>query len=785
MLRIGVVGALWIVCCLGLASCGGGGDGPSSSVSTAAQVEVEQFPQLAVDGSGKVWMTSLVRLGRTEAISVEMVDGERRKQIIRLSPEGSTGLAHPTLAQFGTGIIVAFSVELNKKWLIAYLIIENPNQQSFEIIYLPCAGTVNIAPSVAVNQGRALLVWESNAESNRSIFACSVDQDNIGEVRRISSFSGNSYNPSVVALSNGDFFAAWDAFEDSGSNIYGAWLKPEGWTPVIQVSEDPRIERYPALASWNNEIWLCWQAQSYTGITINSLKEQRIVVAKLEEQGLKAPLGFFEEVSTSERLLLRPQIAFGPSGELWLTARMGMENIHAGWIPVVWTYLDGRWSKIKEISSQQGRWQAVPLVPTPEGDMLTAIQIDNLPQGWDSTRGIFPDWNSTITLTKLMEERDSAEVQFATLPLAMPPTDFSLVKNQELLNSELPRQNWRPGDRDLQLFWGDLHDHTDISVCNRRFNPPGKDLFANLRDIEKLDFAAITDHGFNLDVPQWRFNGEQTRYGHDPGRFITFLAQEWTSNRLSNIGGYGHRNFIFLDPFFDRFFDAFDGDITPRDVWDQLKNVDFITIPHQLADWEGEGWGNPPTDWSFFDEKLQPIAEIYQNRGSYEYLGCPRQAPEGEPVPGNYLQDAWAKGIIIGVMASPDHDGGKGKIGVWAEALDRQTIFQAIRARHTFGTSGPKINLQFNAGEIMMGDKVRRPEGPVIFSVKALAPQEISELVIFRNNQIVFTFSPNRSEFQLDWMDDSPPVSSGLLWYYVRVKTVGNHLAWSSPIWFE
>jgi len=66
-------------------------------------------------------------------------------------------------------------------------------------------------------------------------------------------------------------------------------------------------------------------------------------------------------------------------------------------------------------------------------------------------------------------------------------------------------------------------------------------------------------------------------------------------------------------------------------------NADFVNIPHQLAD-----TGNVPTDWNFADEKAQPVAEIFQARGSYEFKGAPREAARSTPEAGYFIQDAWS-----------------------------------------------------------------------------------------------------------------------------------------------
>ncbi len=130
----------------------------------------------------------------------------------------------------------------------------------------------------------------------------------------------------------------------------------------------------------------------------------------------------------------------------------------------------------------------------------------------------------------------------------------------------------------------------------------------------------------------------------DPKRFLTFLGQEWTSTFEETSdehphGFYGHRNLILADLYFPTWWNARNRQ-TPSEVWADLYRMkaNFVHIPHQLAD-----TGNVPTDWHFHDEVAQPVAEIFQTRGSYEYFGAPRQAKNTIPGPSSFLQDAWAQ----------------------------------------------------------------------------------------------------------------------------------------------
>ena len=246
-----------------------------------------------------------------------------------------------------------------------------------------------------------------------------------------------------------------------------------------------------------------------------------------------------------------------------------------------------------------------------------------------------------------------------------------------------------------------------------------------------------------------------------------------------SVRRYGHHNLVFLDTYFPKFYDSRDNPFpTPRQVWDDIGDAEFISIPHQLAD-----TGNSPTDWTYHDEHHQPLAEIFQQRESYEYYGAPRQSRAATPFKGHYLQDAWALGLVIGVIASPDHGGSKGNAAVWAEEPTRESLFKAFHARNTFGTSGAKMNLWVSSGDVMMGDKTVRRQDSIPFTISASADRPISKVVILRNNSEVFTATPQKKEVEVNWTDTSPPKHT-TLWYYVRIHRDDEELGWSSPIWF-
>ncbi len=751
---------------------------------------VQDFPALARDGQGAFWLASIERRGRVSAVRLDRGLPEARTQAAVWSPPGATAVAEPAVVGLpGGGAAVAMAVEADDRWRIGVARVGRDGEAA-ELAWLDAGGTSNIAPALAAAGETLWVLWESNAGEARGVYAARVGPEGkAGEPRRLTDAASNSYNPAVVARPDGSLVGAWDSLRDGSADIYAAECRDGQWGVERRLTCDPRIERRPHLALRGGEVWMAWQAQAYPRNRVNAVGDQRIAVARLGEGfKLTAPAGVNEAVNKGRTFLVRPHLAADTVGGLWLTARASIAP-QGGWRAVCWRIDGAGRPRRRTLSVAQGRRRPVTTAFGPDGG-LACCQYDDLPKTW-SQRGEFRDWRSGLRVVPL-DVHGGPVAEIPTGELTLPPTDFSLPAAIEAVAADLPRQRIRRGGKELTLLFGDLHDHTDLSVCQRRANPPGHDLLANVRDIERLDFCAITDHGYNFDPPQWAYHGAEVRANHDAGRFVTFLGEEWTSSKNPPPGGgrptpeaprrYGHHNLVFLDPHHERFYDAFDGDISPADLWKELDGVEFLCIPHQLADWRGRGGGNPPTDWSFTDERLQPVAEIFQARQSYEYLGCPRQSPSGAPFKRYYLQDAWAQGVVIGVIASPDHGGGMGKAGVWAERLDRRAIFDAIRRRHTFGTSGAKMALLLTAGEGMMGDKLPRPSGQLSFHVRALAARPIRELVLFRNNRPIHRLEPNAREVETDLADPTPP--PGRLWYYARIHTDADELAWTSPMWY-
>ena len=216
-------------------------------------------------------------------------------------------------------------------------------------------------------------------------------------------------------------------------------------------------------------------------------------------------------------------------------------------------------------------------------------------------------------------------------------------------------------------------------------------------------------------------------------------------------------------------------------LYEELRKSGGLSIPHTSG---SPGMG---TDWRDNDKDLEPVVEIYQgDRINYESPDAPR-GPVGwnRNAPGGFQEagtvwNAWKKGYKLGVISSSDHLSTHISYAmVYTPGQDRKSIFEAIRARHTYGATD-NIVLEFRAGDRFMGDAfdTRRP---VALRIKVRGTAPVAKVRLIRDAAYVHTFEPGKREASFEYLDREK--LTGEHWYYVRVEQADGEIAWSSPIW--
>jgi len=341
------------------------------------------------------------------------------------------------------------------------------------------------------------------------------------------------------------------------------------------------------------------------------------------------------------------------------------------------------------------------------------------------------------------------------------------------------------------IYWGDIHTHSAYSIdCVEREKldmTPG-DLMASARDRAGLDFYATTDHHQPWDIPRHRLGREaweatlaDVDAHHRPGEFCVFPGIEFRCPRGDTV-------IVFNEmPPYDLIDQQTYADV--RAMWTALAGHDALTIPHfhnpgRLAD--GEWWFAPPSSGERGDRAIEPVLEIFSCHGSYEREDAlERHIPLIKASrPDRYGVHFLRRGHHYGFVANSDghkgHVGTNGLTAVYARELTREAILDAYRRRHVYGTTNARIRLLFTGNGHLMGDVVANTPNKTL-AIAVVGETELKKVELFRNGDLHRRFAPRgRSCSETVEIEDANPS-----FWYVRATQLDNHIAYSSPIWFE
>ncbi len=296
--------------------------------------------------------------------------------------------------------------------------------------------------------------------------------------------------------------------------------------------------------------------------------------------------------------------------------------------------------------------------------------------------------------------------------------------------------------RDMKVYWGDLHNHCNVTYGHGDI----EDAIAAAR--EQLDFCSVTPHALWPDIPGendprlnwvigyhteafkrlraggWDKYVRKLKQSNEPGKFLTFLSYECHSME--------HGDHVAL---------CYDYD-TPLlecksvpDLKEKLRKYKAFLTPHHM----GYQTGFRGYNWKAFtdgDAQL-PFVEMFSRHG----------LAEGDMGDYDYLHDMgpriWEGSVLygleqghkFGLMCSTDqHAGypgsyGDGRIGVLADSLDRDRLWDAMAKRHICGITGDKIKMDFRINGATMGDAIRAGKREIYLNVEAQNYIDYADLI--------------------------------------------------------
>jgi hypothetical protein len=307
----------------------------------------------------------------------------------------------------------------------------------------------------------------------------------------------------------------------------------------------------------------------------------------------------------------------------------------------------------------------------------------------------------------------------------------------------------------LGSYWGDLHGQSGESVGVGSI----REYFQFARDLAFLDVCAHQANDFQINKAFWRHINQTTAAFNHEGQFVTFPGYEWSGN--TGVGG-DHNVYFFHEGrpihrsshalLSDR--SDIDTDAsTVVDLFEALAREDCVVYAHC-----GGRYANLSVA---HDARLETSMEIHSAWGTFEWL----------------LADCFERGYRCGVVCnSDDHKGRPGASHPGAasfatyggltcflsEGLTRKELFDCIRRRHTYGTSGCRMDLDVRAlfatrgrcydddplaapaqsrdvVEVMMGDIAQTDDPAVEVAVQVVAHAPIERIDILNGTAVVQT----------------------------------------------
>lgn len=359
-----------------------------------------------------------------------------------------------------------------------------------------------------------------------------------------------------------------------------------------------------------------------------------------------------------------------------------------------------------------------------------------------------------------------------------------------------------------RILWADLQNHSGLSDGSAT----PRDLLRYAREIAALDAAAVTDHDHwgmrfaDREPAVWRRTLQAVDHLHDSGRFVALAGYEWT-NWVE-----GHRHVVFFEPTTDAVAGSLLSSLDqrfdePHELWSGLDGLLALTFAHHSA-------GDPiATDWSREPPpELEPVTEIVSVHGSSEAADSPGLVVRGA-LEGNHVRDALDRGYRLGFVGSSDgHDGhpglahlsspSGGVAAILADEATREGIHEALLARRTYATNGPRIVVRASyagwpiGAEIPAGAAAGGETGPIAgvpegaLVVRSVGSAEMARIeVISRRSAAdagaVTGEAPCRQGKRECSLTAVLPDFRPGGYLYLRIVQTDGGAAWTSPFFFR
>lgn len=330
-------------------------------------------------------------------------------------------------------------------------------------------------------------------------------------------------------------------------------------------------------------------------------------------------------------------------------------------------------------------------------------------------------------------------------------------------------------DSEWNLYFGQLHAHTDISDGMGSV----AEAFAYAAKVDGLDFFAVTDHSNSFD------NASSGAIGVDGAA----LSQDWASGKAAAAAVTS---------------DAFVGIFGYEMTWQEGRHLGHIntfgTPGWQSRDQEGfaslesyyqalttvpgsvSQFNHPGTAYGDF-ENFSHYRADYDQAISLLELG-----DEGDfRAYGSYIKALDAGWHIAPTSNQNNHQGAWGDANtartvVLAEALTEESLYDAMRSRRTYATQDSDLAICYRLDGHIMGSVIHRADNPEIsVYLRDTSDAAIGLVEVIADGGAVIASRMVESACETVTMT----VPGGYRYYFLRVTQPDGDIAVTAPVWVD
>ena len=333
--------------------------------------------------------------------------------------------------------------------------------------------------------------------------------------------------------------------------------------------------------------------------------------------------------------------------------------------------------------------------------------------------------------------------------------DLRLVANGEELARANPLRVVKQAPR--RRYWGDLHGQSGETIGMGTADA----YFRYARDAAFIDMVGHQGNDFQITDAFWNELNRLTAEFDEPGRFVCLPGYEWSGN----TGMGGDRNIFYRregrpirrsSHILVEGQTSTDAIYTADELFRGLEGEDAVVIAHV---------GGRYADLRYaHDGRLERAVEVHSTWGTFEWI----------------LHDAFEKGFRVGVVChSDDHKGRPGATRPGASSfgaiggltcyfmpeLTRDALFEALRHRRHYGTTGVRLYLDLRASfdrpvigfsedpqlgparefatrEALMGDIIRPGGVPMRLAAEVIGTAPIERVDVMHGTSVAQTIRP-------------------------------------------